>query len=125
MSSYIAINGVELPPPKRGVTPIVTTVVDSGRNANGTVVGQRVGRDQYKLDGLEWPWLTAAEWSTILTLLKNFFVYVTFVDPVSNSKKTLKMYPGDRSAEPYWLNKTTGKPTHYRNCKVNLIDVGE
>lgn len=124
MSSYIAINGVELPPPKRGVTPIVTTVVDSGRNANGTVVGQRVGRDQYKLDGLEWPWLTAAQWSTILKLLKNFFVYVTFYDPVSNSQKTLKMYPGDRSAEPYWIDKN-GKPTHYRNCKVNLIDVGE
>jgi len=124
MSSYIAINGVELPPPKRGITPIVTTVVDSGRNANGTVVGQRVGRDQYKLDGLEWPWLTAAQWSTILKLLKNFFVYVTFYDPVSNSQKTLKMYPGDRSAEPYWIDKN-GKPTHYRNCKVNLIDVGE
>ena len=124
MSSYIAINGVELPPPKRGVTPIVTTVVDSGRNANGTVVGQRVGRDQYKLDSLEWPWLTAAQWSTILNCLKGFFVYVTFVDPVSNSKKTLKMYPGDRSAEPYWLD-NNGMPTHYRNCKVNLIDVGE
>lgn len=124
MSSYIAINGVELPPPKRGITPIVTTVVDSGRNANGTVVGQRVGRDQYKLDGLEWPWLTATQWSTILKLLKNFFVYVTFYDPVSNSQKTLKMYPGDRSAEPYWIDKN-GKPTHYRNCKVNLIDVGE
>lgn len=124
MSSYLAINGVELPPPKRGVTPIVTTVVDSGRNANGTVVGQRVGRDQYKLDNLEWPWLTAAQWANILYLLKGFFVYVTFVDPVSNSKKTLKMYPGDRSAEPYWLD-NSGKPTHYRNCKVNLIDVGE
>lgn len=124
MSSYIAINGVELPPPKRGVTPIVTTVVDSGRNANGTVVGQRVGRDQYKLDGLEWPWLTAAQWSTILRLLKNFFVYVTFYDPVTNGQKTLKMYPGDRSAEPYWIDEN-GKPTHYRNCKVNLIDVGE
>lgn len=33
--SYLAINGYELPPPKRGVTPIVTTVVDAGRNANG------------------------------------------------------------------------------------------
>ena len=51
--SYIAINGYELPPPKRGVRPIVTTVVDAGRNANGAVVGQRVGRDQYKIDGLE------------------------------------------------------------------------
>ena len=39
--AYIAINGYELPPPKRGVAPIVTTIVDAGRDANGTVVGQR------------------------------------------------------------------------------------
>lgn len=122
--SYLAINGYELPPPKRGVKPIVTTVVDAGRNANGAVVGQRVGRDQYKIDGLEWAWLTAEQWSKILSILNQFFVYVTFIDPVSNSKKTIKMYCGDRSAEPYWVD-ADGNPTHYRNCKFNLIDVGE
>lgn len=121
---YLAINGYELPAPKRGVSPVVTTFVDAGRNANATVVGQRIGRDQYKIDGLEWPWLTAAEWSRILSILQNFFVYVTFVDPVTNSRKTIKMYPGDRSGEPYWLD-SNGNPTHYRNCKFNLVDTGE
>lgn len=122
--SYLIINGYELPPPKRGVRPVVTTVVDAGRNANGAVVGQKVGRDQYKLDGLEWPWLSAKEWSTILTILNNFFVYVTFPDPVTNAKVTIKMYPGDRSAEPYWIDEN-GNPTHYADCKFNLIDTGE
>lgn len=61
--AYISVNGYDFPPPKRGAKPTVSTMVDAGRNANGTVVGQRVGRDQYKLDTLEWPWLTAAEWS--------------------------------------------------------------
>ena len=122
--SYLSINGYELPPCKRGVHPIVTTVVDAGRNANGAVVGQRVGRDQYKIDGLEWSWLTAEQWSRILSVLSHFFVYVTFIDPVSNSPKTIKMYPGDRTAEPYWVDGNE-HPTHYRNCKVNLIDVGE
>ena len=122
--SYLAINGYELPPPKRGVRVIVTTVVDVGRNANGAVVGQRVGRDQYKIDGLEWPWLTAGHWEHILKILSGFFVNVTFMDPVTNSPKTIKMYPGDRDAEPYWVDKN-GAPTHYRNCKFNLIDCGE
>lgn len=122
--SYLKINGVELPPPKRGVHPIVTTIVDAGRNANGAVVGQRVGRDQYKIDGLEWPWLKASQWSQILKLLSNFFVYVTFKDPVTNTEKTIRMYCGDRTAEPYWVDEN-GNPTHYRNCKVNLIDTGE
>lgn len=122
--AYISINGYQLPPPKRGVEPIVTTIVDAGRDANGTVVGQRIGRDQYKLNALEWPWLTAGEWSKILSILSSFFVYVTFPNPVTNSLITIKMYPGDRAAEPYYVD-GNDKPTHYRNCRVNLIDVGE
>ena len=90
--SYLAINGYELPPPKRGVKPIVTTVVDAGRNANGAVVGQRVGRDQYKIDGLEWSWLTAEQWSRILSILDHFFVYVTFIDPVTKGKNRLEKW---------------------------------
>lgn len=122
--AYITVNGYDFPPPKRGVKPTVTTLVDAGRNANGTVVGQRVGRDQYKIDTLEWPWLDAETWSNMLRVLDNFFVMVTFVDPVRNSYRTLKMYPGDRTAEPYWVD-GSDKPTHYTNCKVNLIDCGE
>lgn len=122
--AYLRINGYDLPSPKRGVEPIVTTIVDAGRDANGTVVGQRIGRDQYKLNNLEWSWLTAEEWSHILSILNHFFVYVTFPDPVTNNPITLKMYCGDRTAEPYYVDKN-GQPTHYRNCRVNLIDVGE
>ena len=122
--AFIEINGYELPPCKRGVSIVVTTVVNSGRNANGAVVAQKIGRDQYKIDGLEWAWLSADEWEYILTLLKDFFVRVTFTDPVSNKRKTVKMYCGDRTAEPYYVD-DSGKPTHYTNCKVNLIDTGE
>ncbi len=122
--AFIEINGYELPPCKRGVSIVVTTVVNSGRNANGAVVAQKIGRDQYKIDGLEWAWLSADEWEYILTLLKNFFVRVTFTDPVSNKRKTIRMYCGDRTAEPYFVD-DSGKPTHYTNCKVNLIDTGE
>lgn len=122
--AFIEINGYELPPCKRGVSIVVTTVVNSGRNANGAVVAQKIGRDQYKIDGLEWAWLSADEWEYILTLLKDFFVRVTFTDPVSNKRKTIRMYCGDRTAEPYFVD-DSGKPTHYTNCKVNLIDTGD
>jgi len=124
MASYIKINGVEVPYPKRGVSPVVTTVVDAGRNLNGVVVGQRIGRDQYKIDNLEWPYLTAEEWSRILQLVSGFYFNLTFLDPVSNSWKTIRAYCGDRTAEPYWIDENTGKTTHFINCKVNLIDTG-
>lgn len=121
---YIKVDGRLLPPPKRGLTPVVTTVVDSARNVNGTVVGQRIGRDQYKLDNLEWAWLTAEEWAEILQAVAPFKFNVEFLDPVTNTLRTIRMYCGDRKAEPYWVD-AEGKVTHYMNCRVNLIDLGE
>ncbi|MBR4723481.1 MAG: hypothetical protein IK072_01945 [Clostridia bacterium] len=124
MSSYIKIEDLELPSPKRGVKPTVATVVNEGRNANATIVGQKIGRDQFKIDELEWPWLSASQWSTILKKLSKFVVDVTFTNPVTNKKITIEMYCGNRTAEPYYLDDSTAKPTYYRNCKVNLIDMG-
>lgn len=123
LSKFILINGQKIPPPKRGVKPTIVTIVSDGRNANGAVVGQRVGRDQYKIDDLEWPYLSASEWENILNVLKNLVVDVTFTDPSTNRLKTIEMYCGNRTGEPYWLD-SNGKPTYYVNCKVNLIDMG-
>lgn len=123
---FIKINSLVCPYPKRGVRLLTATLVDSARNTNGTVVGQKLGRDQYKIDALEWPMLTATQWSAILKQFSsNFYANVTFPDMVNNQWKTLKMYPGDRTAEPYWLDEKTGLPVTYINCKVNIIDVGE
>lgn len=118
------INGEPLPFPKRGVSTVVTTVVDSGRNLNAAVVGQRIGRDQYKIDGVEFPMLTAEEWKRVLQLVSGFRFNLKFLDPVTNDWKTIKAYCGDRTAEPYWTDKN-GKYTHYINCKVNFIDTGD
>lgn len=123
--AYLEINGYEVPPCKEGMSIVVTTFVDSGRNANGVVVGQRVGRDQYKIDGLEWDRLTVKQWRSILQALSGFFVYVSFNDPVTDERKTIKMYPGDRTGEPCNVDKTSGKPQYYQGCKVNLVDTGE
>lgn len=122
--AYLIINGYELPYPKRGVTPTVSTLVNAGRDANGTVIAQKIGRDQYKIDGLEFPWLSAEEWSRILAILSNFFVHVTFPDPVTKKRITIKMYCGNRTATPYYVDEN-GDPEFYKDCKFNLIDCGE
>ena len=123
--AFITINGIACPYPKRGLQLLTATIVDAARNANGVTVGQKIGRDQYKLDSLVWPALSAAQWSTILKAFSKFYVTVKFPDQVNNAWKTLKMYPGDRTAEPYWIDETTGLPIMYINCKVNIIDCGE
>lgn len=102
---------------------VVTTAVNSARNANNKFVGQKVGRDNYKIDNLEWAYLDASTWSSMLKEFKNFFVTVQFWDMVENDWITLKMYPGDRTADVFKID-SQGRPTHYINCKVNIIDTG-
>ena len=118
------INGVPLPDPKRGARIITSTVVDAGRNANGVTVGQVVGNNLTKIDGFEIPWLSAEEWSEVLSLLDNFYVVMTYYDQRTNDKRSIRIYPSDRSAEPYWIDEN-GKPTFYSHCKVNFIATGD
>lgn len=125
MENFLKINGKSFPQPRRGLELRVATLVDAGRNANGVVVGQLLGRNQQKVESLEWGYLDAATWAAMLQEFKNFYVDVTYPDMETNTWTTRKMYPGDRTATPYWLDESTGLPRAYINCKVNLIDVGE
>lgn len=119
----IYVNGKAFPFPKRGLNFIVSTNMSGGRNALGEVIGQKVGRDQNKINNLVWPILDAQTWADMLQEFEQFFVTVKFPDMVTNEWRTLLMYPGDRSAEPYEVNEE-GFPTKYINCKVNIIDCG-
>jgi hypothetical protein len=121
----LTINGQPLPSPYKDVEFIIETMVNSGRNANGTVVGEVVGRDNYKVNNLEWRGLDASEVSRILTLLQNFYITAKIPDPVTNGWKTIAMYPGNRTAKPLtgWVD-DEGKPTRYEYLKVNIIDCG-
>ena len=105
MASFIKINGNPYPCPRRGLNLMVATIVDAARNANAVTVGQVVGREQQKF--------------------KNFYVTVSYPDMVNNTWTERKMYPGDRTAEPFHLDPVTQLPLDYINCKVNLIDCGE
>lgn len=124
MEPYITINGKPFPFPKRGMGVQVATVVNSGRATDGRIIAQRIGRDQQKLNNCVWPVLPAKVWSEMLQELEKFDLTVSYPDPVTNTWTTRRMYPGDRSAEPYFVG-TNGIPTLYINCTCNLIDRGE
>lgn len=125
--AIITINGTSLPCPIRGLKIVVSTNVNSGRNALGEMVGEKVGRDIYKLDAVEWRWLTKAQWAAILRLVtnNNFRFTCTFPDPVEHDGHfcTHECYCGDRSAEPYYID-SSGDFTFYRSCTMNIIDCG-
>lgn len=129
MQNFITINGRQYPQPYRGTTGEVelqvATIVDSARNANGVVIGQKVGRDIQKVNQLRWVYLKADVWAAILQEFdNNFFSMVTYPDMVHNTWTTRKMYCGDRSAKPFHIG-ADGLPLDYLDCRVNVIDVGE
>ncbi len=123
-NSFITVNGKAFPSPDVGLNFEVATLVNGGKNADGTFVGQKVGRDQYKVDNLQWFSLDAETWSSMLKEFSNYFVIVKFPDMVNNAWATLLMYPGNRTAEPQEIDSDTGLPSKYKNCKVNIIDCG-
>lgn len=123
-NSFITVNGKSFPSPDIGAGFEIATLVNGGKNANGEFVGQKVGRDQYKIDNLQWTYLDAVTWSNILKEFNKFAVTVKFPDMVNNKWTTLLMYPGNRTALPCELDKSTGLPSAYKNCKVNIIDCG-
>ena len=94
-----------------------------GQNALREFVGQKVGRDQYKFDSLQWKQLDAKTWSDMLKEFEKFVVIARIPDMVNNDWMTLKMYPGNRTAEPIAFD-ADGLPTLYQNCKVNIVDCG-
>lgn len=121
--AVITINGREFPAPDIGGNLVVATNVSDGKNANGEFVGQKVGRDQYKFDALQWKFLPAETWTTMLQEFDKFVVVARIPDMVNNRFVTIKMYPGNRTATPIEFDRD-GLPIRYRDCKVNLIDCG-
>lgn len=124
LSSFLTVNGVDFPCPIVGFTYVITTTVNAGRNANNEVVGQRVGRDLFKLNTLEWAALDAETWKKMLAAVEPYYVPVTFEDYRTGKPITITMYPGDRTAKPLFVDPITHKVTKYENCKFNLIDCG-
>lgn len=122
--AFLEINGVEIPCPSTGLEIILSDAVNSGRNAQAEVIGEKVGRTVLKYNNLKWTWLTADEWSLICKLFSEFFVVAKVWSPLENDFVNLKMYPGDRTAEVYWTESDGLTPKNFKDCKVNIIDCG-
>lgn len=128
MSRYngaILLAGRPLPNPNyKNYKVTIATLVNDARNVDGVLIGQRIGRDQVKLE-IDWDHLTQEEWSAILNIFdKNFVNDVTYFDPVIGRTRTRRMYVGDRSGTPFNPDQLYN-PRHWISCKANLIDTGE
>ena len=124
MAAFLEVNGIELPCPSTGLEIILSDAVNSGRNANAEVIAEKVGKTNLKYNNLRWAWLTRDEWSLICSVFENFFVVAKVWNPLKNDFESIKMYPGDRTGEVYWLEEDGITPKNFKDCKVNIIDCG-
>jgi hypothetical protein len=122
VEALVTIGGYELPEPS-SYNAITSTIVDSGRNVEGKVVGSVVRSDVAKIE-LSWKYLTAQQWATVLSLFTNsFYNDVRFMNQATNHYDVRTMYVSDRSAGMWRRDPETGGIMGYTNCSLSLVEV--
>lgn len=120
--ALVTVNGVALPEPSsyEGTT---STIVDSGRNVQGKVVGAVVRNDVAKVT-MSWNYLTAKQWATILSLFTaNFYCSVRFYNQVTAGYTTRQMYVSDRTAGMWRRSPNNGSIMGWTGAKLSLVEV--
>lgn len=125
-------------------TGIATTLVDSGRNVEGVVIGEVVASDIAKVE-MKWNFLTLEQYRDMAQLFepkynnndpKAFFRPVRFFDvikgdfdgdntipPNTTTNRCRIMYCGDRKVSFAKMKlDDDGKPIGYQGVSLNLID---
>lgn len=122
MAALVSIGGFDFPEPS-SYNATTATIVDSARNVQGYVVGAIVRSDVAKIE-LQWKYLTAQQWATILSLFTNsFYNDVRFLNQTTNSYTTRTMYVSDRNAAMWRRHPETGEVMGYVSCSLSLVEV--
>lgn len=108
-----------------GYEGMTATIVDTQTNAKGEIIGAVICEGVGKVS-LRWPYLTVAEWASILQLFDgtqggSFFNLVKFFDQATGDYVVREMYPSDRKAKGYKRD-TAGNLVGWRDCSFNLVD---
>ncbi len=126
MSDLVTIAGTPLPTPSfySGNT---STLVDSGRNSEGKMIGAVIRDDVAKVE-LSWKYLTVEQWANICKLFKAseggaFVNDVRFFDQTTGLYVTRQMYVNDRKANMFRRHPETLEVLGWLDCKLNLIEV--
>lgn len=122
MEALITVNGNALPDPST-YDAVTSTIVDSGRNVAGEVVGTVVRSDVAKIE-VSWRYLTAQQWADIIgPFTANFMCQVRFFNQATASYTTRTMYVSDRTASMFRRHPDTGEVLGFTNCSLSLIEV--
>lgn len=120
--TLITIDGREMPEPS-SYDATTSTIVDSGRNVQGKVVGAVVRHDVAKIS-VKWNYLTAEQWAAAIgPFTTKFYVSVRFLNQTTNAYETRQMYVSDRTAGMWRRNPNSGRVMGWTNCGLSLVEV--
>ena len=122
MTALVTVNGVALPEPSE-YSANTSTLVDSGRNVSGYVIGSVIRNDVAKVE-LKWRYLTAQQWANVIgPFNSNFYASVRFFDQSTADYTTRQMYVSDRTAGMWRRHPTTGEVLGWTECALSLVEV--
>ena len=120
--ALITVDGVAWPEPSE-YSANTSTIVDSGRNVQGMVVGAVVRSGVSKIE-VKWRYLTAQQWASVIGPFDtNFYVQVRFFDQSSASYVTKQMYVSDRRAGMWRRHPETGEIMGWTGGSLSLVEV--
>ena len=104
-----------------------STLVNSGRNVEGKMIGSVIRDDVSKVE-ISWKYLTVAQWARILKCFSErqggkFINNVTFFDQNIGDWVTKEMYVNDRKANVFRRDPITGNILGWENPSLSLIEV--
>lgn len=124
--ALVSVDGYDFPEPST-YSGNTATLVDSGRNVEGRMIGSVIRDDVAKVE-LTWNYLTVEEWANINKKFKRssggkFINLVNFFDQSAGGWVTKEMYVSDRSAGMWRRDPSTGDILGWKDCKLSLIEV--
>ena len=127
MANYLVKVGDYTLPEPSTYSGNTATLVDTGRNVEGKMIGSVVRDDVAKVE-LGWKYLTVEQWAAINKLFKtsaggSFVNYVTFFDQSQGDYTSRHMYVSDRSAGLWRRHPVSGEVMGWVDCKLSLIEV--
>ena len=122
--ALVSVGGYAFPEPS-SYSSSTSTLVDSGRNVEGRMVGAAIRDDISKIE-ISWKYLTVEQWARILqcfTGLDKFTNLVHFFDQSRGGYVDKEMYVNDRKAGLWRRDPTTGAILGWTDCSLSLIQV--
>lgn len=125
MTPMVSIGSFAFPEPST-YSATTSTIVDSGRNVEGYVIGAVIRDDVAKIS-MTWNYISAQDWANILAQFSptrggSFYNDVTFYLQDTNSWVTRQMYVNDRQADVFLRDKA-GNIRGYTGATLALIQV--